>query len=406
MRSARRNVYVSIAMAVVATLGGGAAVVTAPGATPQQLVAERRLEALEGQGELPDAIRFGAQLDWSVDSPLEFEARSGLRPAVYGEFLEFPFKPEVAVWLDDKIHAVKAARGVFMLTLEPGFGGPSPEGLDAVTPEALADLGAVLRRWNDEGVPVLVRYAHEMNGSWYPWSQQPKAYIRSFRQVADTVHATPYSQMLWSPNEGGGYPYRGGPYEARPGTKAFEALDTDDDGELTQRDDPYKPYWPGSQYVDWVGLSLYHFGRTYPWKANVLPEDGKFTGKIEGSFHGKNGDERPVPNFYERYAEGKDKPMAISETSALYNVAAGASGPRRVSNVAIKSAWLDQVLASDIPQRYPNLRLINWFEQSKVEPDVQGAPVSGVDWRITADPSTLTELRTRRPDWLAMAPEE
>jgi hypothetical protein len=406
VRSTRRNIYVSLAVAVTAAVGGGAAVVTAPGATPQHLVAERRLEALEGHGSRPDDIRFGVQLDWATDSPRDFEKRSKLRPAVYGEFLEFPFRPEVAVWLDDKIQAVKAANGIFMLTLQPGMGGDGAEGLKAVTPKALADLGDVLRRWNGEGVPVIVRYGQEMNGSWYPWDQQPKEYVKSFRRVADAVHAAPYSRMLWSPNEGGGYPYHGGQYEAKPGTKAFSILDTNNDGRLTQNDDPYKPYWPGSQYVDWVGLSLYHFGHKYPWKANVLPENDKFTGKMEGNFHGKNGDERPVPNFYQRYAEGKNKPMAVSETSALFNLADTDHGTKGASNEAIKSAWMDQVLAADIPQRYPELRLINWFEQSKIEPDVQGNPVRGVDWRITADASVLAAFKARRPEWLAMAPNE
>jgi hypothetical protein len=405
VKSTRRHVFVSLLLALLGVVGGGAAVVTAPGASPQHTVAERTLDALEGHGDRPNDIRFGAQLDWAADSPRDFQNRSKLRPAVYGEFLEFPFRPEVAEWLDDKIQAVKAANGIFMLTLQPGMGHDGTEGLDAVTPQALADLGDLLRRWNGEGVPVLVRYAHEMNGSWYPWGQKPTAYIKSFRRVADTVHGAPYSRMLWSPNEGGGYPYEGGRHEAKPGTKAFSILDTNDDGRLTKKDDPYKPYWPGSQYVDWVGLSLYHFGHKYPWKANVLPENDKFTGKMEGTFDGKNGDERRVPNFYERYAEGKNKPMAVSETSALFNLAT-AHEAEGESNVAIKSAWMDQVLADDIPQRYPRLRLIAWFEQSKVEPDVQGNPVRGVDWRVTADPAVLAALEARLPRWLAMAPDE
>jgi hypothetical protein len=322
---------------------------------------------------------------------------------LYGEFLEFPFQPEVAVWLEDKIQAVRASNGILMLTLEPGLS-DGAGGVRAVTPQSLADLTALLRKSNDEGVPVIVRYAHEMNGAWYPWGQNPKAYVKSFRQVADAVHSAPQSRMLWSPNEGGGYPYEGGPYEAKPGTKAFRTLDTNDDGRLTQADDPYEPYWPGSQYVDWVGLSLYHFGRKYPWKANVLPEKDKFIGKMEGRFNGGNGDERPVPNFYQRYAEGKHKPMAVSETSALFNLArASANGE---SNEAIKAAWMDQVLADDIPQRYPQLRLINWFEQTKVELDVRNTPVTGVDWRITTDPSVLAAFKSRLPEWLVMAPDE
>jgi hypothetical protein len=38
------------------------------------------------------------------------------------------------------------------------------------------------------------------------------------------------------------------------------ALDTNANGYLDQSDDMYSPYYPGNQYVDWVGLSVYHFG--------------------------------------------------------------------------------------------------------------------------------------------------
>jgi hypothetical protein len=404
MPSLRRNVYISYALALVALVSGGAAVATAPGATPQRLVAEQRLNTLEGRGSRPDDVRFGAQLDWSIDSPRQFQKRSDLQPAVYGEFLEFPFRPEVALWLEEKIDAVKAADAVFMLTLQPGLGVGNDQGLKAVTPASLDALGEVLRTWNAAGVPVIVRYGHEMNGAWYPWGQDPTGYVKTFRQVADVVHAAPHSKMLWSPNEGGGYPYEGGRWQAQPNTEAFSKLDTNKDGRLTQQDDPYEPYWPGSQYVDWVGLSLYHFGHKYPWGANVLPEANKFEGKMTGTFQGRNGDERAIPNFYKEYAEGKNKQMTISETSALFNLSQ-ASG-QGASSEAIKSAWLDQVFTADLPQRYPKLRLINWFEQSKIEQDVQGNPVRGVEWRITFDQAVLEAAKARLPSWLVTTPDD
>lgn len=36
----------------------------------------------------------------------------------------------------------------------------------------------------------------------------------------------------------------------------------------------------GDDYVDWVGLSLYHFGTTFPYDQNVLPEAQKFTSTV------------------------------------------------------------------------------------------------------------------------------
>ena len=36
----------------------------------------------------------------------------------------------------------------------------------------------------------------------------------------------------------------------------------------------------GDDYVDWVGMSLYHFGTTFPYNQNVLPEAQKFTSTV------------------------------------------------------------------------------------------------------------------------------
>ena len=55
-------------------------------------------------------------------------------------------------------------------------------------------------------------------------------------------------------------------------TRTYEAF--------TGRDDPYAPYWPGADAVDWVGMSLYHWGSAHPWGENEVPEPGKFAGWI------------------------------------------------------------------------------------------------------------------------------
>lgn len=49
-------------------------------------------------------------------------------------------------------------------------------------------------------------------------------------------------------------------YSVSPGTPDFKAMDTNGDGLLTMADDMYTPFYPGDEYVDWVGLSIYNFG--------------------------------------------------------------------------------------------------------------------------------------------------
>jgi len=35
------------------------------------------------------------------------------------------------------------------------------------------------------------------------------------------------------------------------------ALDTNNNGQLDGGDDPYSPWYPGDDQVDWIGISLY-----------------------------------------------------------------------------------------------------------------------------------------------------
>lgn len=50
-------------------------------------------------------------------------------------------------------------------------------------------------------------------------------------------------------------------------------------------DDPYAPYYPGDEYVDWVGASIYTYGTTFPWSDNISAPPGKFDEILNGNFH-------------------------------------------------------------------------------------------------------------------------
>jgi hypothetical protein len=202
---------------------------------------------------------------------------------------------------------------------------------------------------------------------------------------------------VWAPNEGSGYPYAGGVYEATPGSADFTALDTNKDGRLTQEDDPYSPYWPGDDAVDWVGLSVYHFGTAYPWGQNTVPEPGKLIGKITGTYRSAYVDETAVPNFYSVYADGHSKPFAICETGAFYNT----SRSDGASALSIKKAWWDQLFDPQLQAQFPRLRLTVWFEWIKQE-NQPGNPT--VDWAATADGATAQAFRSALPNSFGMAP--
>jgi hypothetical protein len=351
--------------------------------TPTQVPGLARLEPADG-------AYFGVNLDWGNDSAAAVSQRLGRTPVVWVQFVAFPLDAGARANLDAFIDQVASVGGMALITLEPNAG------LGSVTDAAIADFASLLPGYAARGVASFVRFAHEMNGSWYAWSQQPSAYVDAFRRVAAAVHAaTPQAAMIWAPNYGAGYPFSGGKYEARAGSADFKALDADGDGNLTEADDPYAPYYPGDDAVDWVGMSLYHWGNAYPWGENEVPEDGAFVARLTGTYDGANGDESAVPDFYSDYVTGHDKPLAITETAALYDPAGG--GP---SESAVKSAWWSQVFAPAVRDRFPRMRMINWFEWRKQETEVGAV----IDWRISANAAMLAPLLEELPaGWLRFA---
>ena len=380
-RSRPAALLAALALVLLAACGGSSA---DAGAAPSgTLSCAPDVSAVDGRP------LYGVSLDWSQDTAADYAKRLGRTPAVYVAFAAYPLQGDDLASVDQAVTQVARLHAALMLTLEPNAG------LQVVTPQTAEALAKVLAGYNDRGVPVLVRFAHEMNGSWYAWGQQPTAYKAAFRTVAAAVHAkAAHSQMLWAPSYGGGYPFAGGPHEATPGSPERALLDTNHDGRLTQSDDPYAPYYPGDDAVDWVGMSLYHWGTAYPWGENEVPEAGKLVAMLTGTYRGGGGDERAVPDFYGSFAGVHRKPVALTETAAFYAPGHGGAPERQV-----KSAWWKQVLDPGLSTRFPKLALIGWLEWDKKETEIHGR----VDWGVTRDPALLAGFRAALPSTLRYA---
>lgn len=336
-----------------------------------------------------DGTLLGVNLDWEAETLPQHAADLGHRPAVAVQFSDIPYDRATWAHTQSAVEQVRTNGGVLLLTLEPHGG------LATMSPEVVATLAADLRDLNAQGVPVVLRFAHEMNGSWYAWGQQPAEYVRVFREVAAAVHAeAPGTQMMWAPNYGGGYPFTGGQFAALPGTADWAALDTDRDGTVTGLDDSYAPYYPGDDAVDWVGISLYHWGNQRPWGNNEVPEDGKFAAMLTGTYVGTAGDDAGVPDFYAVYGEEHGHPVAIPETAAIYT-------PSRdgADELAIKQAWWRQVFSDETHARFPRLAMVNWFEWRKYEIEID----DDVDWRAAGSPDVRDAFVADLPSWVRYA---
>ncbi|HEX3561704.1 MAG TPA: glycosyl hydrolase [Solirubrobacterales bacterium] len=155
----------------------------------------------------------------------------------------------------------------------------------------------------DWGHPILVRFAHEMNGDWYPWGagidgNTPHMYkvawrrvVRIFRRAgADNV------RWVWTPN-----------------ANQFGGL-------------PFKRFYPGDAWVDWVGFDGFNWGyngRSYSFK----------------QLFGRS---------YRVLASISRRPMMIAETGTCNRG---------------KANWISQAMGRQLP-RFKRIKAFVWFNGS------------------------------------------
>jgi hypothetical protein len=87
---------------------------------------------------------------------------------------------------------------------------------------------------------------------------RPVAFKEKFKILARYIHTlTNLTAMVWAPNIGRGVvrgsnaPGQFSTNYPKTGEAEFTELDTNNDGLINGRDDPYTPYYPGDEYVDW-----------------------------------------------------------------------------------------------------------------------------------------------------------
>jgi len=92
------------------------------------------------------------------------------------------------------------------------------------------------------GLPLAIRLDHEMNGTWYPWSESANGnsrgeFVQMWRHVHDVFEqegANAYVIWVWAPNR-------------------IDSLGNPDRMTL----DYLRALYPGDDYVDWTGMSGY-----------------------------------------------------------------------------------------------------------------------------------------------------
>ena len=315
---------------------------------------------------VPDSgAYFGASLDWSIDSAAQQSERLGASAAVLEHSATLPVSDDETTYLAQFLRQAEGEGALAAITLRP-----SGDLVGFDESDAAETIDALARARQDDALPLYLRFAPDMNADWVQWGQDPDAYIDAFRLFTDAVRAElPGAVVVWSPVAGGAYPFAAEQIGADP------ALDTDGDGRLAAGDDPYGPYYPGDEYVDWVGLSAYHDPSGGGQPLNEVPRAGALDTALDGG-----GDLA----FYERFAAATGTPMLL-ETAAFFSPGAGGPGA-----LEIKQEWWRQVLTAASEQEHPLLDVVLWRDSSSARA-VVGEVV--IDWSISTSEETAAAFR-------------
>jgi hypothetical protein len=161
--------------------------------------------------------------------------------------------------LTDTLNKAKAfGHEAIAITWEPWS--PTPVGTPAVeqgeaqaqwSAESILDgrhddyIDGFARALRDSNMTVYLRFAHEMNGTWYPWHHDPEMYVAAWKYLRNRMRSQRGAwnvKFVWSPNPD--------LWRATPADWLQRLL----------------PYWPGGAAVEFVGMTMIDFGgdKYYP----------------------------------------------------------------------------------------------------------------------------------------------
>jgi Glycosyl hydrolase family 26/LexA-binding, inner membrane-associated putative hydrolase len=152
------------------------------------------------------------------------------------------------------------------------------------------------------GHPILLRFAHEMNGSWYPWGRgrdgnSPSVYKAAWRRIVSIFRADGADNVkwVWTPYVANGHRF------------------------------PFVRYFPGNKWVDWAGLDGLNGGRVFGWRSFAAIFD----------------------DSYRQLIRITSRPLMLAEVGST-------------EEGGDKAAWLSRALRRAIP-RMPHIRAIVWW---------------------------------------------
>lgn len=160
------------------------------------------------------------------------------------------------------------------------------------------------------GHAYFLRFAEEMNGNWFSWSEQvngnrPTQYIQAWQHVHNiftSVGATNVT-WVWSPNV------------------------------MYSGSTPLSELYPGSAYVDWIGMDGYNWSTV-------------------AGHHWQSFSQVFQQTYLTILSMSLGKPLMVAETAS-----AQVGGN--------KAAWITDAFTVQIPRYFPAIKAVIWFDENK-----------------------------------------
>ena len=266
--------------------------------------------------------------DESLNGDMQaFNEITGKKHATY--FSYFGYKEGDMDALAEWLKETEAADAAPQVALEPNLG------LEVVeNDEYLIELAKTLNRVDG---PVFLRFASEMNGNWTNYHDDPELFIEKWQLMHDVMaEYAPNVLMLWT---------------------VFSTPTNNIDD-----------YYPGDEYVDWVGINIY----------NV-------------AYHNNNindvaADEDPLEFLdyvYKHYSDRK--PIQISEYGVThYTITDG----QNYSDFACEKL---RRLYENLEENYPRVKAIYYFDVNNLLNAPEGRRIN--DYSLTGDEHVLSAYR-------------
>ncbi len=213
-----------VVLLAIALAAAGVAVVVAR-SVPQQPTGRQAVYASLPPTSASYLGVYEADALTSYQSISEFGQTAGREPNLAGYFSGWPevFKTSFAT-------AARAHGAATLVQLDP-TGASVAEIADGAYDDYLRQYADAVRNF---GHPVVIGFGHEMNATWYSWGYghvKPRIFVAAWRHIVTLFRQQGADNVTW-----------------------LWTIQADIRGT-----GPIGEWWPGRQYVTWVGIDGYYF---------------------------------------------------------------------------------------------------------------------------------------------------